>query len=597
MSKETVNNSKEDKGQTNIKKTGAWYSPVLMALPIMCLFVVGPLEIYSSNSEDFLFSLKDFFPQLVGIGLLIWLLASVILLFLPRKVRSICNMLLFYIGLMFYVQNNFLNVKLSENDGAPMRWDQLKAVTTRNTIIWAIAFVIVIVGFILLKDKFQKIAAGLSACICLILFASVVTMLITAIQIDREKGGQAYTLNGADQFKVSKNDNVIFFVVDSYGSAQLDYGLENDPDLLNPLHDFTYYDNTDSHYYGTQPSMTNMLTCIGPMDDYDSFETSQEYLNKAWTNSNTVDLYKKIHENGYKLNLYSGGGQAVYGREANLYGKVDNMVPTRRTIQEKLVMIRVEKMSIYKFMPYAVKPRFEVPNYLFGFVCTYDVPAEESGNTLFMSAMQEKGLDFVDEDTDGGLIIVQHIDGTHLPTQLGADGTYVDESDLVTTQQGLIYIINDYLQRMKDLGVYDDATIIITADHARWAAFTQDMNDPGDDPQPILFIKKAGETHDKYQVNHTPIYNDDIMPTILDTIGLEKDQYSKYGLSIFDIDGSNGEALKERERTFYMKVSDSSLPKVPGSSVNGWYGYTYTGDREDLLEKISQGPDVVLKYK
>ena len=65
----------------------------------------------------------------------------------------------------------------------------------------------------------------------------------------------------------------------------------------------------------------------------------------------------------------------------------------------------------------------------------------------------------------------------------------------------------------------------------------------------------------------------------------------------FDIDGSNGEALKERERTFYMKVSDSSLPKVPGSSVNGWYGYTYTGDREDLLEKISQGPDVVLKYK
>ena len=135
MSKETVNNSKEEKGQTNIKKTGAWYSPVLMALPIMCLFVVGPLEIYSSNSEDFLFSLKDFFPQLVGIGLLIWLVASVILLFLPKKVRSICNMLLFYIGLMFYVQNNFLNVKLSENDGAPMRWDQLKAVTTRNTII------------------------------------------------------------------------------------------------------------------------------------------------------------------------------------------------------------------------------------------------------------------------------------------------------------------------------------------------------------------------------------------------------------------------------------------------------------------------------
>ena len=107
MSKETVNNSKEEKGQTNIKKTGAWYSPVLMALPIMCLFVVGPLEIYSSNSEDFLFSLKDFFPQLVGIGLLIWLVASVILLFLPKKVRSICNMLLFYIGLMFYVQNNF----------------------------------------------------------------------------------------------------------------------------------------------------------------------------------------------------------------------------------------------------------------------------------------------------------------------------------------------------------------------------------------------------------------------------------------------------------------------------------------------------------
>ena len=126
--------------------------------------------------------------------------------------------------------------------------------------------------------------------------------------------------------------------------------------------------------------------------------------------------------------------------------------------------------------------------------------------------------------------------------------------------------------------MYNSSTIIITADHGSW-------NDG--DPQPIYFIKKCNEIHDKMQINSAPISADDFQATIL---ALINQNYSEYGTSIFD--WSEGD---QRERSVYMRVNNPDLPDIQGSSFNAYYGFNYSTNKDELIPKIEKNvPDEIL---
>ena len=86
---------------------------------------------------------------------------------------------------------------------------------------------------------------------------------------------------------------------------------------------------------------------------------------------------------------------------------------------------------------------------------------------------------------------------------------------------------------------------------------------------PILLIKRKDEKHMNAQVNDCPIDSKDFVPTVLDIIGA--DNYSKYGLSVFDNNGEN------RNRVFYIR-----------HALDNYIKYDYYGDNEKLLEEIER---------
>ena len=174
-------------------------------------------------------------------------------------------------------------------------------------------------------------------------------------------------------------------------------------------------------------------------------------------------------------------------------------------------------------------------------------------------------------------VIIQHIFGTHQPYTLNQNAEIVEEAERIDTIKGLSVILNEYMQQLKDIGMYDDATIIITADHGAWY---------GGDTQPIFFIKQSGETHEALAVNEAPISLDDMQATILSLAG---EDYSAYGTSIFDWNADDA-----RERTVYMRGNDEQYPEVQGSSFNVYYQYTYVGKRNNLNERVEQGPDDIV---
>ena len=126
------------------------------------------------------------------------------------------------------------------------------------------------------------------------------------------------------------------------------------------------------------------------------------------------------------------------------------------------------------------------------------------------------------------------------------------------------------------MGLYEDANIIVTADHGSWY---------NNDTQPIFFLKKSGEKHERLQTNTAPISLDDFQATIMSLIGEDS---AEYGTSVFE-----WQPGQERERTVYMRFTDDAYPDVPGSSFNIYGGYTYMTDKEELNAKVNGEPDEV----
>ena len=99
--------------------------------------------------------------------------------------------------------------------------------------------------------------------------------------------------------------------------------------------------------------------------------------------------------------------------------------------------------------------------------------------------LREEGLTLNDESNSFRFI---HLMGAHWPYTLDKNGDRVKESDLIEQSEGSLGIVADYLQEMKRLGVYGNATIVVTADHGYWHLNADELNYAS---SPIMLVKPA----------------------------------------------------------------------------------------------------------
>lgn len=82
-------------------------------------------------------------------------------------------------------------------------------------------------------------------------------------------------------------------------------------------------------------------------------------------------------------------------------------------------------------------------------------------------------------------------------------------------------IIRRYLDEMKRLGVYDDATVVITGDHP-WAV--DDHVEPTQPRLTALFVKEAGAAEKPLRVSTAQVSQENLIPTLVKSAGLRTDR-------------------------------------------------------------------------
>ncbi len=435
-----------------------------------------------------------------------------------------------------------------------------------NLIIWMAVLAAVIMLSVWKKEIWKKALLYLSVLLVGMQAVALVSLLVTAPEEAYERAKVDDRLWGKDQYTVSADKNIIVFVLDYFSSLYLQQMMAVYPDGADCLHDFTYYSNADCTYYGTFPSLAHMLTG----GEVDTAVSNSEWCRDIWDNDLTEQFYQELHANQYKVNVYTtdfdvltvGNGCAI------LRDKVSNITDEPREVEVDtgLLLKTLTKMSCYRMAPDLLKTQFYTN------VSEYSLIVQDMGqgiahtNSDFFEALQDEGLK---EDDSSNYFIFQHLIGTH---EFNTDeyGKYQEKTSVEETARGCMTIMEKYLDELKRLGVYDDATIIITADHG---------GDWKEDMQVIYFIKQPGEVHDASPVTNAPISHCDLLPTVAQMAGMD---HTKYGKSIYDFQQD-----EQRERTIWVRTKDPDYPE------DVYYCYTYTGDILALITQIDAGPTVI----
>lgn len=492
------------------KYWSAWRKRFLTLLGpafLMCFTVVffGPLDIVNANQAYLTFAASDIalafgLATLAGTVVIAALFALV-----PGKWRGVIMGFLLGTAILLYLQGAFLNGDvLAVLDGNSFDWRDVPRQAFVNLAVW----VVVLAALMVLGGLFPEQAKTVALIASLAIVAAQAVALATT-WVPKDDSKPNYQLSGENEFVFSTDENIIFITLDQFNPLIFEEQLELDPSLRDYFRDFLYYDNMSSCYSFTFPS----LMYLGTHEHFDTTVPTREAVYNAWHSESAENFYDALHRHGYTANLYMESNYAALGAE-NMIGKADNVKEAGRLVVTPLFFEFVLDMSLYRYVPVMLKNIVCVSTGGIVDLSTFQGVTKLRINYDFLSSLEKEGITLTDETN---MFQWYHMAGAHFPYFVDWDGYLCpeEESDRVTALHGYLVMVGHFLEYLQEAGVYDDATIIISADHGYFECF-----------QTVGLVKYPGDHREEMEVSSAPVSQEDILPTILDALG---EDYSDYG--------------------------------------------------------------------
>ncbi len=510
-----------------------------LTLSLLCgfstpmLLVAGVFELFAANKTEFDFALSDFLTGVilfcVGLGLLL----SVVMFFWKRKVFDGIFAFFFGVTLAGFLQATFMNVGVGTLAG-----DGFGGVNpiwaVGNALVWIAIVAGCMAGVFLISRKVRDtVYAAVVIALVVVLGTQAVSVTTTLLTTDVAEppatpDGANYILTEADMFEISTKDNVVVFVLDRFDRNYAEYTLKTYPDTFDFLDGFTYYEDNLSLHMRTWPASPTMLT---GMDIDFNQENAAEFTKRAYGTSPFLGALK---DNGYSIKIYVDDFYSY--RDAAVFdGVADNLFKTgaEYTINDPATLTkRMLLMSLYRLSPIATKSSFDLSSGSFAGFVDYAAPDEKykMNDAYFYDKIKENGVTVQSKDKN---FMYVHTGGCHPPYYIDENGNPREEKwadndeNASRAMRGNFLLIKEYIQGMKDAGVYEDATIIITGDHASPVGSEPlkfgDNRLPTEPRLTALFVKRAGEHGTPMKKCDTPVAQCNLIPSIIESAGIETD--------------------------------------------------------------------------
>ena len=536
------------------------------SLPITILFLVftitvfGPLELYITNRTDLWFSFKD--TVLISCIMAAFVLAITggIALILPKRFRSGYGALLFIITIGLYLQGNYLNISYGVLDGNAIDWSSYGTYAVLDTAFWIALFCgsallwkkkCAIFRIIQIYGSLFIIAMQLLTLSYLILSSSAWTTKITDHYLSTE-----------GMYEIAEQDNVIIFVLDAFHQPILESLMEEFPEKYDSLFaDFTQFSNASTGGHSTWAGMPAMITGA----PYQGGVVYADYIQQEF---DANGLYSALKEQNYDVGLYTD--HSYVPKDSR--GLIDNMVSSGFTVNSYVGLTKTyTSFTLYKYMPHILKQFFWLYTGDFDAYRNGSIEHYDFNDVSFYNNLIEKKITISNSENT---LRLYHLEGPHPPYDMDEYAQAIEESSVSMQAQGCLYIVEEYINQMKALGVYEDSMIIITADHGKSPT-------PG---HPILLVKERGTTP-RTSVSTAPVSHFDMHNTIFSYLGenhgdtffdIAEDSDRKRYYNIFNSEGNKitmTEYVIDGDLHNPDNISPTGVVYRPEESVSGIYNY------------------------
>lgn len=513
---------------------------------VVTFFIFGSVDMYFANQTEFWFSVWDVFLPCILCALIV---VAVLLLLtagvsnFSKKTVDVLIALVFGLSLALYLQGNYMVIDYGVLDGKTIQWNEYNAYGILTGLVWILCIAAPLT-LLFIKPQWFKVATKFGSLFIIAMQIVTLFVLFLTNNIYQEKQSVYTTEN---QFHLSTEKNVIVFILDSFDTQYMDDLLQEYPEVKDNFKDFTYFNNT----LGVGPTTRESLPFILTSSVYLNEEPYNDYLSKAYTSSPIISALKA---GGYEADFYTHNNFAVTPTGES---PITNIEIVETDIDDKISFLETYlKLISFRYAPHYTKSAFWIATSEFEQYQTihseFELYSQENIN-LYNALMTEN----LCADRNVPVMKVYHIMGTHPPLDMDENLKTVDISETTGARQGrgCLKIIEEYLNQLKTLNLYDKTSIVIMADHG--------MEDYCQ--RPLLMVKQANTSYDSMQINSAPVsYVSDWANTIVSLLGGETS-----GETVFDIHESD-----TRTRNFYYYTWDDLwdaeyMPELYEFQING----------------------------
>lgn len=545
---------------------------IFSAFGIFTLVFFSPIEVFLGNPSDFKISINVIVILLGLVALVSTVIFSLLASLLPIKALKILNLTILATTLCYYIQSLFLNGSLIALDGEEL----ILSTSTKviNLLIWVLIFGLVFAAWLILKKcKKEKLFITATKYVAVVLFVMQLTgflsLFLSYDRVENENKSLYYSSEG--RFEVSNEKNVVYFVIDYCDSSIVEETLKEDPDLFKGLEGFTYYPDNIYTHCRTFPALTYLLS--GEKCYYDLPTT--EYLNTSFADNEFMGAIDDLNTDVriYTNPIYTGTAVREYAD--NYKSSVSNSLSDVK----KLELIKEAlKISGFRGMPYIAKERFAYDSDVINDKCIikHDDYAPITHDFEFYNSIKSTKISINEEYSPA--FRFYHLYGSHPGAKINENVETVSRATLPQALRGDMKIIKEYINQLKELGVYDNTTIIITADHG---IPTTDIVRP---QTCLLLVKEAGaDTSAPLKTSNAQVSHDDLFPTIIKALGGD---YKQFGESIDEIK-ENVNRKRYHYHTAIEKTADTLLTEyvIEGDGRN-IENYKATGQKWEVKHSL-----------
>lgn len=501
------------------------------------VFFFSPVDIFVGNQHDFTIdAVYIFVPLLITASVASLVLIAVlnIILALHMKTFRVTTSIIFGVLLAFYCQMLFYNGKMVSMTGDVSPYSKATPYNIINIVVIEIIAFLPFIGYTVMKNfKKNKIVKKLKGNVVTYLSAVTIIMQVVGMagqinkngisKVDKSQYNTFFTFDEALNLSPDQN-NVVVFLTDRLEGDYMRDALEECPELYDMLEGFTFYENHISCYTNTFPSIAQMLT--NNMYQGEDWET---YLDNSWAGQTVPRV---LHDNGYKVSLILDN-LTTFDNFEQLYDQCDNIrssddYGTMNYTDTDGIVPTMINFSLGKLCPYLLKSYF-LDGYNSNFSNNFIYVKENIPGRLNGSIGSETDLDFYNYVKDYGIKadsekptfsfihlcfahdndydIAQLYEKQSVIVEAARDAYDGDPDDFEPTKtqsiMGGFAGLSEYFDQLKELGLYDNTTIVIAADHGRPPAEIE----YGTSDRLInyntasLIVKPAGAEHKPLQLN------------------------------------------------------------------------------------------------